>query len=209
MKKQIPIFPLSIIVFPNSRYPLHIFEERYKKLINRCIVDKTGFGIIAHIENEVTSIGVYVEVLQILRKYGQGEMDIVVQGKHRFIRKELKKHTDGYYIAEVDSYNDSDVTIDESLFGELKVKVKSLLEQVDFNLNKTFWKNVDKAVLKSFKIAEKSGLNLTQQQEILLLQTENKRLRYLVDHFNKLEEKLEENLVMREIVLGDGYLNEE
>ena len=65
----------------------------------------------------------------------------------------------------------------------------------------------DRGKMKSFKIAEKSGLSIIQQQELLTIPSENKRLSYLLEHFEKLEEKLEENKATREIILGDGYLN--
>jgi len=82
-----------------------------------------------------------------------------------------------------------------------------MLKLVNFNVNQGFWDNLEKTNLKSFKIAEKSGLSILQQQELLTIQSENKRLSYLLDHFEKLEAKLEENKMMREIILGDGYLN--
>jgi len=66
---------------------------------------------------------------------------------------------------------------------------------------------LEKTNLKSFKIAEKSGLSILQQQELLNFRSENKRLSYLLDHFEKLEQKLELNKQTREIILGDGYLN--
>jgi hypothetical protein len=82
-----------------------------------------------------------------------------------------------------------------------------MLKLVNFNVNQGFWDNLEKAKFKSFKIAEKAGLSILQQQELLNFRSENKRLSYLLDHFEKLEAKLEENKMMREIILGDGYLN--
>ena len=56
MKNIIPIFPLIKVVFPNSKFPLHIFEERYKKLINRILDEKVGFGIVPYINDKVGEI---------------------------------------------------------------------------------------------------------------------------------------------------------
>ncbi len=50
MKNTIPIFPLNLVVFPDSKYPLHIFEERYKILLQKCLTDNSGFGIVASID---------------------------------------------------------------------------------------------------------------------------------------------------------------
>jgi len=206
---QIPIFPLALVVFPNSKYPLHIFEERYKILINKCLGNTTGFGIVSKIGDTLSEVGVYVEITKVNKIYESGELDIVVEGKWRFKRMDLEMHPDGYYLSDVSRIkdNDSEGDLNFNLFFTLKQRVQEMLKLVNFNVNQGFWDNLEKTNLKSFKIAEKSGLSILQQQELLTIQSENKRLSYLLDHFEKLEAKLEENKMMREIILGDGYLN--
>ncbi|MDZ7623908.1 MAG: LON peptidase substrate-binding domain-containing protein [Ignavibacteriaceae bacterium] len=206
---NIPLFPLQLVVFPNSKYPLHIFEERYKLLINKCLGNTTGFGIVSKIGDTISEVGVYVEIAKVVKIYESGELDIVVAGKWRFKRMDLEMHTDGYYLSDVSRIkdNDSEGDLNFNLFFTLKQRVQEMLKLVNFNVNQGFWDNLEKTNLKSFKIAEKSGLSILQQQELLTIQSENKRLSYLLDHFEKLEAKLEENKMMREIILGDGYLN--
>lgn len=204
---QIPIFPLAVVIFPNSKYPLHIFEERYKKLIKKSLDNKSGFGIVSMIGNAVSEIGVFVDIENIIKSYVSGEMDIVVKGKWRFKRLNLKMHPDGYHISEVEKVEDTDTGFDFDLFDELKSKVKEMLKLANYNLNQSFWDNLEKTKNKSFKIAEKSGLTIAQQQELLTMQSENNRLSYLLEHFEKLEERLESNRMMREIILGDGFIN--
>ena len=206
---QIPIFPLALVVYPNSKYPLHIFEERYKILINKCLGNSTGFGIVSKIGDKISEVGVYVEIAKVIKIYESGELDIVVAGKWRFKRKNIEMHPDVYYLSDVSRIkdNDSEGDLNFNLFFTLKQRVQEMLKLVNFNVNQGFWDNLEKTNLKSFKISEKSGLSILQQQELLTIQRENKRLSYLLDHFEKLEAKLEENKMMREIILGDGYLN--
>jgi len=204
---QIPIFPLSLVIFPNSKYPLHIFEERYKKLINKCLADKSGFGIVSRIGENVSEVGVYVDIINVIKIYASGEMDIVIQGNWRFRRVNFEMHSEGYYLSDVQKITDKESDFDYDLFSNLKDRVKEMLKFVNYDLNQSFWDTLDKTSFKSFKIAEKSGLSILQQQELLTLQSENNRLNYLLDHFEKLEEKLEENKMIKEIILGDGYLN--
>ena len=45
MTNFIPIFPLSIVVYPGESLNLHIFEERYKQLITECYAEKKSFGV--------------------------------------------------------------------------------------------------------------------------------------------------------------------
>ena len=207
MNRIIPIFPLNITVYPQSRYPLHIFEERYKKLIRKCLDENTGFGICANSKDGVSDVGVYVKVTEVLKKYPGGEMDIIVRGENRFLRKSLDLYIDGYYQSLIEDYFDIDNEFDQVLFKQLEEKLKSLLTQLNFNLGDSFWKNLQSTKQKSFKIAEKSGLTIQQQQVLLLIQKENERFNFLLDHLIELEEKLEENLATKDIILGDGYLN--
>ncbi len=207
MKKIIPIFPLITVVFPNSQFPLHIFEERYKKLINKVIDEHTGFGIVPFINNNISEIGVYVEVTKVIKRYQTGEIDIVVKGIYRFFRKSLSIHEDGYYVSSVEKYADTSIEINEGLIDKLKLKFKNLLNKANYDLDEAFWKKLESSKIKSFKIAEKSGLTVFQQQDLLLLQDENKRLNYLINHFDDLETRLEDEYLQREIILGNGYLN--
>jgi Lon protease-like protein len=206
---QIPIFPLALVVFPNSKYPLHIFEERYKILVNKCMANSIGFGIVSKIGDTISEVGVYVEVSNVTKIYESGELDIVVAGKWRFKRTDLEMHRDGYYLSEVNKIKDheADSDFNYNLFFALKQRVQEMLKLVNFDVNQGFWDTLEKTNLKSFKIAEKSGLSILQQQELLNFRSENKRLSYLLDHFEKLEQKLELNKQTREIILGDGYLN--
>ena len=206
---QIPLFPLAIVIFPSSKYPLHIFEERYKTLINKCLANNTGFGIVSKIGDTISEVGVYVEISDVTKIYESGELDIIVTGKWRFKRMDLEMHPDGYYLSDVNRIKDqeADGDLNYNLFFTLKQRVQEMLKLVNFNVNQGFWEALEKTNLKSFKIAEKSGLSILQQQELLTIRSENKRLSYLLDHFEKLEAKLEENKMMRELILGDGYLN--
>ena len=207
MYKDLPLFPLNIVVFPFSKYPLHIFEERYKKLIARCLREKTGFGIVAKLHNEISSIGVYVEISDVIKTYPDGESDIVVTGKKRFYRKSLSMHREGYYISDIDEFEDIDSEINFSLFDELVDKLKDLFEKFNLHLDDNYWQNLEKSKLKAFKVAEKSGLTIEQQQQLIAMQTENNRLAFLIEHMIELDKKLEGEVVMKDIIIGDGFLN--
>lgn len=204
--KTIPLFPLSLVVFPGSKYPLHIFEERYKKLINKCIEDQTGFGIITKFGKDFSKVGCYVIINDIVKKYPGGEMDIIVEGQKRFYKYNITMHPDGYYEADIEDYTDMPAQVDVSLEFQLKERFEHLLEKFNFHLDENFWLNYQTAERKSFKIAEKSGLTIEQQQAFLLLQNENKRLHFLIDHFEKLDKEITKNAAIKSIVLGDGYL---
>jgi Lon protease-like protein len=207
MNKAIPIFPLSLVVFPFSKVPLHIFEEKYKKMINKCLEEKTGFGIVSLILNEMSKIGSYVEIVKVERKKENGEMDIIVKGTGRFKVIRKSKHPDGYLVATIDDYNDDTDDINVLLLKELRENFEDIIKKVNFSLEDTFWKNYEGTLLKSFKIAEKSGLNLKQRQKLLSLRKENERINFLLKHLTNLEKKISERFTTGAIVMGDGFIN--
>lgn len=207
MSYIIPIFPLNLVVFPGSKYPLHIFEERYKILLQKCLSENSGFGIVASIEKRISDVGVYVKVTEILKTYLNGELDIVVQGIERFLINSTSLHPDGYYVADVEKYIDENTMIDQKLNEALLNEFEEIVELANYRLEDAFWKNLKSAEFQSYKIAEKSGLSYEQQQELLILKNENERLNYLIKYFLSIKEKVSSAEAMKKIIINDGYLN--
>ena len=207
MIELIPIFPLRLVVFPNSKYHLHIFEPRYKKMIKDCLERDSGFGIVASFDNKISDVGVYVKISHLLKKYENGEMDIVVKGIKRFLINDTKLHTDGYYISNVEEYKDSTTIIDFSLVKKLQSEFEEIIELANYKLDEKYWNQLTKCKLKSYKIAEKAGLDYEKQQELLILKNENARLNYLINHFIHIKNKLSKSKSIKNIILNDGYLN--
>ena len=208
MNKIIPIFPLKLVVFPNSKYPLHIFEQRYKIMVNKCLLSESGFGVVSSIGKNISDVGVMVRIADVLRKYENGELDIIVQGISRFLINDTKMHPDGYFISEVEQYDDNKTEINFSLVEELKTEFKEIIDLANYKLEDNFWNQLSKSDLKSFKIAEKSGLNYEQQQELLILRDENARLNYLINYFVSIRNRLGSMEAIRKIIINDGYINE-
>ncbi len=207
MKNSIPLFPLKIVVFPYSKIPLHIFEERYKKMIGKCLKEKSGFGIVSLVKRDLSEIGSYVEVVEVSNKFQNGEMDIIIKGILRFKLTKTQKHNDGYLIGNVEEYQDISIDFDKNLLEELKNNFLSILKKINFKMEENFWQSYDNSELKSFKIAEKAGLSFIQQQKLLTLRKENARINFLLRHLKKLGKQVDENILTGAIILGDGYLN--
>lgn len=203
----IPIFPLNLVVFPDSKYPLHIFEERYKILIEKCLREKTGFGIVPSFERKISDVGVYVIIDSVIKVYDNGESDIIVAGLERFLINSTSTHPDGYYIAEVEKYSDIESTYDERLFESLRNEFEEIVELANYNLEVSFWNNLHITKNKSYKIAEKSGLSIDQQQELLILRKESQRLNYLIDYFTTIKNKVSNAESLKRIIMNDGYIN--
>lgn len=203
----IPIFPLNLVVFPDSKYPLHIFEERYKILLQKCLEENSGFGIVASIDKRISDVGVYVKVSSVLKTYINGELDIVVQGLDRFIINSTYLHESGYYTADVEKYLDDTTSTDDRLSIKLQSEFVEIVKLANYKLEEAFWNNLKDTKLKSYKFAEKSGLSYEQQQELLVLKNENERLNYLIDYFRSIKNKVDSAALVKKIIMNDGYLN--
>jgi len=208
MQLMIPLFPLQLVVFPGSKYPLHIFEPRYKTLINDSLKNNTGFGIVLQLENKISDVCTYVKVSKVLKRYQTGESDIIVEGIRRYLINKVMLHPVGYLLSEVEAYDDEIENTDHNLEIQLLILFEELLARSNYSLPEEFWSNLREAPRKSFKIAEKSGLTLTQQQELLILRNENSRLKFLIEHLNFLERNFTSEQNLKNIIMSDGFINE-
>jgi len=87
---ELGLFPLPIVLLPTERIPLHIFEPRYRELIEECIETGTDFGLVlTDGEGAVHEIGTRASVAQVLERLDDGRLNIVVEGGERFRLLEL------------------------------------------------------------------------------------------------------------------------
>lgn len=83
-KQYFGLFPLRIFLFPGEQTTLHVFEPRYLQLINECLVKKEAFGIPYQGKTTLSELGSLVNVIQILKKYDNGELDVLVECSSNF-----------------------------------------------------------------------------------------------------------------------------
>jgi uncharacterized protein len=87
---ELPLFPLSTVLYPGLPIPLHIFEERYRQMFARILNGERRFGVVAiargHEVGEPATyqpIGCVAEVQEV-RRHDDGRLDVVARGEHRF-----------------------------------------------------------------------------------------------------------------------------
>ncbi|MFL5964193.1 MAG: LON peptidase substrate-binding domain-containing protein [Gaiellaceae bacterium] len=87
---ELGLFPLPIVLVPTERIPLHIFEPRYRELIDECIELGEEFGLVlATGDGAVHEIGTRARVAQVLDVLDDESVNIVVEGGERFRLLEL------------------------------------------------------------------------------------------------------------------------
>lgn len=210
MKDLIPILPLRLVIFPGSKYVVHLFEEKYIKLAQTCIRNNEGFGIVSIQEESpgLSDVGCYVEILKVLNVGLKGEMDVLIKGVRRFRTVYTRPNQDGYLEAMIYEYRDKRSGTANGFSEKVLIeKFMTILQKANLNIQESFWHNLDISKFKSYKIAEKAGLNLNQQQKILSLKTESERIDMLIEHFNNILHYLGENQTLKAIIESDGYIN--
>lgn len=209
------LFPLpEVVLFPGMNLPLHIFEDRYKKMISECLDRDKQLGIVLADDKYCAEVGTIAEIIDV-EKLEDGKMNVLTEGKSRFKIVEFLKE-EPYYEAKVQPYEDTEVELDDkfkkslstikelsskalSIFDiiseeELSKKIKlpeepnELLFLVAANLTCTYEAKQSILETRSIKARSKKILALLKE-EILRLEVllENKKTKDFVVKNGKLE----------------------
>jgi Lon protease-like protein len=182
MTNFIPIFPLDLIVYPDQSLKLHIFEPRYRQLINECIEEQKTFGIPLLQQGKISEYGTLAEVTEVISRDEDGSMNIKVKGIQVFrILEVIKELPEKHYAGAIVNYPEND-----------KMKVHPNLSRLIFNEVVRLYRflNIENSLparLKewtSYDIAHKVGLTREQEYELLCIFNEVQRMEYLRRHFN-------------------------
>jgi uncharacterized protein len=190
MTDYIPLFPLKLVVFPGEYLNLHIFEPRYRQLINDVKDNKKVFGIGVFID-KLMAFGSEVELIEIAKVYDDGRMDIKTQGKRVFEILSFDNPMDKkLYAGGNVLFYDNDPRVSEAQFKEFTFYLKELFRLMNHNVK------LNQMVFNSFTYAHKIGLKIEEEYDLLLMEKESDRISYLIKHLMKIIP------VMREIELA-------
>jgi Lon protease-like protein len=108
---RIPLFPLDVVLMPGAELPLHIFEPRYRVMVARCLEEQLEFGMILAANQAVAAAGCTAEIVQKIRDYPDGRMDILTRGRVVFHLTELLDEKEYYegtveYVADAPGIED-------------------------------------------------------------------------------------------------------
>src|SRR5215217_1286240 len=171
---DIPLFPLNVVLMPGAPLPLHIFEERYKQMVNECLEEESEFGMVLADESGTRRVGCTAKIVELVERYEDGRMLILVEGSRRF---KLNSILTGkpYYVGEVEyleeEQREEDVTaLAEVCIALLERVVEAATEgSVGIEIQPPY-RNL------SFAIAGRIEFDLETRQQILELTSEHQRL---------------------------------
>ena len=118
MTIELPLFPLDVVLFPGEELPLHIFEPRYRLMINECYERKSPFGIVLvrpdseHLKEEPYSVGTMAEI-EVLDRLEDGRMNLIARGLQRF--HILDQHRQKPYLSGIVEVYEDRVVQDQTL----------------------------------------------------------------------------------------------
>jgi len=173
---EIGLFPLELVLLPTERVPLHIFEDRYKELIAECLADDGEFGLVFADERGLREIGTLAAVSDVLERFEDGRLNIVVEGRGRFRLLELTRGR-AFHTAEVervgdeeDPPEDDDVERAIEQFARLKELTESEVDDPD-----------PEAGFLSFQLAARVDFGAEVKQQLLEQRSEARRMHVVAE----------------------------
>jgi hypothetical protein len=203
MTNFIPIFPLGIVVYPGESLNLHIFEPRYKQLIDECHKEGKPFGIPTVIDNKLNEMGTLVRITEMANVYENGEMDIRTEGLRVFrVLEMIRSVPDKLFSGAIVNYPENSGGAGKRDLMQKVIKAIRELHRL-LNITKDFSKPDEE--LMSYDIAHHAGLSLQEEYELLGLMLEEQRQEYLKRHLSKVLPVIAEMETLKERVKLNGH----
>jgi Lon protease-like protein len=179
LSRGFPLFPLGIVALPTESVPLHIFEDRYRRMIDRCIAagpesSEREFGIVWLSDEELKPVGCACEIEKVIERMDDGRLNILALGTRPF--RLVERQDDLPYPAGVVEFLTEEVEeIDPQAARSARELYGELVEQAtDQRLEEDELSNMD-----AYEMAATVEFGADAKQELLELRSENARLRLL------------------------------
>jgi len=199
---MLPLFPLDVVLFPGTPLPLHIFEPRYNEMIGECLASRSPFGVVRALEKGIAEIGCTAEIVAVTKKYSDGRLDLVAEGRERFEVLEVNQGR-SFLRAEIIRISDEPGTAtqkDVARAIELHREILSLAGATQ-DLADT-----DRDTL-SFHLAGSLPLDLDFKQKLLATRSEAERVQALASHLETILPALRRAARAREKSGGNGHVH--
>ncbi|MCZ2458479.1 MAG: LON peptidase substrate-binding domain-containing protein [Chitinophagales bacterium] len=202
MTNFIPIFPLSVVVYPGEELNLHIFEPRYKQLITDCYGEKRAFGIPPVIDNKMQDYGSLVEITEVTKVYDNGEMDIKTTGAKVFrILELIKEVPDKLYNGAIVHYPENYLQGSLDIMRQILNGIREMYRFLQ--INKDFQKQGSE--ISTYDVAHHVGFSMQEEYELLSLMHERQRQEYLRRHLAKVIPILSELDQLKDKIKLNGH----
>ena len=197
----LPLFPLDTVLLPGAPLPLHVFEPRYKEMVGECLDQNRPFGILRAKEEELAQTGCTAEILAVTKKYDDGRMDIVTQGRECFEVVRLN-HDRAFLQGEVVYLHDEGGVVTAQQVEQAMHLHGEILKLAGAEPEKA--SEIDEGRL-SFYLAGSLPLDLDFKQTLLETRSEPERLQALISFFETILPSIRRTVQARRKAGGNGH----
>jgi Lon protease-like protein len=181
-----PLFPLGIVALPEEVIPLHIFEERYKAMMEECLEHDREFGIVWLSDDGLREIGCSCRIEQVLERMDDGRLNLLCRGVRPIRIVERQSHL-AYPAGVIEYVDDRIEPVDPQLMREARETYAELVRRATDREP-----TVDElADLSAYGMAATVDFGLDAKQGLLDLRSENARLRLVTRLFRAAMKRLD------------------
>jgi Lon protease-like protein len=186
IERDFPLFPLGLVALPSEYVPLHIFEDRFKTMIDECLAREREFGIVWLSDEELKPIGCACQIEQVLERMDDGRMNILTRGTRAF-RLVQRQDDLPYPAGTVEFLEDRREPPDEAASAAAHQAYAALVEEAtDAEPDQT-----QLGGMSAYDMAATVDFGLDAKQGLLELRSENARMRLVTRLFRAALKRLE------------------
>jgi len=202
MTTFLPLFPLQIVAFPGEEVNLHIFEPRYRQLMQDCEEEGITFGLIAYLDGKVQEYGTELKLTKVEKRYPDGKLDVRTKGLGVFRMYEFFDTAPGKIYAGGRVEHLEDNPKGDFLKNE---KILELLDQFfqSLRISKPLPDNTED--FRTFDIAHHVGFSLEQEYAFLQIRSERERQEAIIAHLETMLPVVREMEELRQKIQMNGH----
>jgi Lon protease-like protein len=183
---EFPLFPLGLVALPGELIPLHIFEERYKTMMNRCLTGESEFGIVWLSDDGLRDIGCACEIDRVLERLEDGRLNLIARGTRPLRVLERQSHLP-YPAGVVEFLEDRPEEPDPDLAEQAGLAYADLVQRATDREPEA----EELAEMTAYDMAATVDFGLDAKQGLLDLRSENARLRLVARLFRAATKRLD------------------
>jgi Lon protease-like protein len=200
---ELPIFELPLVLLPGEKIPLHIFEDRYKRMVGRSLEQGEPFGIVLRDDEGARSVGCTAHIDDVLERFDDGRMNIVVSGEAPFKVLDRFESPD-YPAGEVEMIADEDIPpVDEDSALAARETFAELAERATGERPEP----EELETASAYSIASRIELPPETKQQLLEMRDEDDRMVLLANALGAVERALERAEEAAERASGNGKVH--
>jgi ATP-dependent Lon protease len=213
--KHLPIFPLPLVLLPNEMVPLHIFEDRYRRMLTDVELDRRMFGINYFEPDSLIdrppagSVGCVAEIRE-TETLPDGRSNIITVGVVRYRLVDYVESSDPYLVGDLEFFEDieedsaSIEPLADDVFALFERMARAALKMSNNRGQLPEIKRTDPESL-SFLITAAFNFENDKKYQLLEMTSTSERLQNLKDILDQAVVQIEEGAEIQAISRTNGH----